>query len=93
MKNLSLYDKAHLLVSCVRILEFKSKGIPPNIKEISVFLDISQEELLFVFRKLEGKNIIKLIEKDLNYTVSISDHTLIESLPRAQYQKKLDSEV
>lgn len=93
MKNLSLYDKAHLLVSCVRVLEYKNNGLPPHIKEISLFLDISQEEVFFVLRKLEEKDIVKIIEKNLDYVITINDHTLIESLPKIQEQNKLNCEL
>jgi len=93
MKNLSMYKKAHLLVSALRILEYKNNNIPPSVKEISELLNISEEETFFILRKLEGKNIINIIEKNQNYQALIEDHTLIETLPKEKQSARLDSEL
>ncbi|MGE4520471.1 MAG: hypothetical protein AB7E04_13295 [Desulfobacteraceae bacterium] len=93
MKNMSLYNKAHLLISASRVIEYKNNGFPASVKEISQLINISQEEILFVLRKLEEKNIVNIIEKDHNFKVSVADHTLIENLPREKQAAKLDSEL
>jgi len=93
MKNMSLYTKAHLLLSASRVVEYKNNGFPSSVKQISELLNISQEEILFVLRKLEEKHIVDIIEKDQNFKISITDHTLIESLPKEKQPAKLDSEL
>ncbi|PIE75215.1 MAG: hypothetical protein CSA18_01100 [Deltaproteobacteria bacterium] len=93
MKNMSMYDKAHLLVSAIRVLEYKKNHTPPDIKELSDFLNVSQEEILFILRKLEEKKIINMIEKNFLFRVSIKDHTLIESISKDNKKSKSDLEL
>jgi DNA-binding Lrp family transcriptional regulator len=93
MKNMSLYNKAHLLISASRVIEYQNNGFPSSVKQISELLNISQEEILFVLRKLEENSIVNIIEKDHNFKVSIEDHTSIENLPKEKQAAKLDSEL
>lgn len=82
MKNLSFYNKAHIFVSAIRILEYKNEGLPPSPEDISVFLKTSVEEILLITRKLQDQGIIKTIEKNQSLKLSVNDHTLIESIPK-----------
>lgn len=90
---MSLYNKALLLISASRVIEYKNNKLPPSVKEVSELLNVSQEETLFVLRKLEEKNIINLIEKDRNFKICLIDHTLIEEIPREKQPPKLDNEL
>ena len=93
MKNLPMYDKAHIFVSAIRILEYRKEGFPPSPSELSEFLNVSIEEILLVSRKLEEAGIIKTIEKSQGVKISIEDHTLIESLSKEKETNMLDSQL
>lgn len=87
---MSLYEKAHLFVSAVRILEYRSNRIPASINEIAEFLTISSEEVLHIARQLENFFIINIIEKNSIFKIIVKDHIAIEKISKEKTASKLD---
>lgn len=92
MKDLDLYQKAHLLVAAIRILEYQHQS-PPATEAVCKFLGISVEEGGIFFRKLHDTGILQFIESPQGIRVSILDHIKIEEIPRGATESNLDKEL
>lgn len=92
MKGLDLYQRAHLLVAAIRILEYRHHS-PPAIETVCQLLDISTEEGGFFFRKLEESGIIESIENTQGIRLYIRDHLKIEEIPKGASETLLDKEL
>jgi hypothetical protein len=92
MKDLDLYQKAHLLVAAIRILEFQHHS-PPAIEAVCRLLSISVEEGGFFFRKLEESGILEAVESPQGIRLAVLDHTRIEEIPRGMSETLLDKEL
>lgn len=92
MKNIDLYQKAHLLVAAIRILEYRHQS-PPATEAVCKFLEISAEEGGIYFRKLQDAGILQFIESPQGIRVSILDHLRIEEIPRGVTESNLDKEL
>jgi hypothetical protein len=92
MKDLDLYQKAHLLVAAIRILEYRHHS-PPAIESVCQMLGISVEEGGFFFRKFEENGILEAVESPQGVRMAIRDHTRIEEIPRGMSETLLDKEI
>lgn len=75
------YTEAHLFVAAMRLLQHKT-GTQPAIDEICAMLEISTEQGLATGRRLAAKGIVEKMEDPFSVRFAISDHTVIENLPR-----------
>ena len=92
MNRLNLYQKAHLLVAAIRILEYQRHS-PPAIESVCQLLDISIEEAGLVLRKLSETGIVESVESSQGFRLYIRDHLKIESLSRELSETYLDKEL
>ena len=92
MKGLDLYQKAHLLVAAIRILEYQHHS-PPAVEAVCRLLDISVEEGGFFFRKFEETGILKAVESPQGIRLAVRDHSKIEEIPRGISESLLDKEL
>lgn len=92
MKGMDLYQKAHLLVAAVRILEYQHHS-PPALDAASRLLSVSVEEGGFLLRKLEEAGIMEAVESPQGIRLAIRDHTRIEEIPRGMSESLLDKEL
>lgn len=92
MKDLDLYQKTHLLVAAIRILEYQHQS-PPATGAVCKFLGISVEEGGIFFRKLQETGILQAIESPQGIRLSILDHLKIEEIPRGATESNLDKEL
>lgn len=92
MKELDLYQKAHLLVAAIRILEYQHHS-PPAIEAVCRLLGISMEEGGLFFRKFEETGILEAVESPQGIRMTIRDHLKIEEIPRGISETLLDKEL
>ncbi len=92
MKGLDLYQKAHLLVAAIRILEYRHHS-PPAVEAVCLLLGISLEEGGFFFRKFEETGILESVESPQGIRLAVRDHTRIEDIPRGVSESLLDKEL
>ena len=92
MKDLDIYQKAHLLVAAIRILEYRHNS-PPAMEAVCRFLEISTEEGGFFVRKFEEAGILESVESPQGIRLSVRDHTKIEEIPRGVSETLLDKEL
>jgi hypothetical protein len=92
MKDLDLYQKAHLLVAAIRILEYQHHS-PPAIESVCQLLGISLEEGGIFFRKFEETGILEAVESPQGIHLTIRDHCKIEEIPRGMPETLLDKEL
>jgi len=92
MKGLDLYQKAHLLVAAIRILEYRHHS-PPAVEAVCQLLGISLEEGGFFFRKFEETGILESVESPQGIRLAVRDHTRIEDIPRGVSESLLDKEL
>jgi len=84
--KVDLYTEAHLLVAAVRLTEHKHKRAA-MIEDVCVLLDMSDESVHAVCRKLEKRGIVHVVKDPFSVRVSIADHLEIEKLPRGTDDK------
>ncbi|MBS3757622.1 MAG: hypothetical protein KGY61_03065 [Desulfobacterales bacterium] len=92
MAEKSLYEYAHLVVSAIRVLEYKMSA-PPALEDVSEMLETSVEEANRLCRKLKASEIIELLDKAGSTRLFVKDHLKIEELPKASEQSRLASEL
>jgi hypothetical protein len=92
MKDLDLYQKAHLLVAAIRILEFQHHS-PPAMEAVCRLLGISVEEGGYFCRRFEESGIIETVESPQGIRMTVRDHTKIEEIPRGISETLLDKEL
>lgn len=92
MKGLDLYQKAHLMVAAVRILEYQHHS-PPAIEVVCRLLGISVEEGGLFFRKFVENGVLEAVESPQGLRMTVRDHTRIEEIPRGISETLLDKEL
>ena len=92
MKDLSLYKTAHLVVSAIRVLEYRD-GHPPSVEEIGRLLSASVEQVHRLCRKLEQLGIVENTSGAYGVRVFVRDHTAIEQIPDEVPKGGLENEL
>ena len=92
MTQKSLYDYAHLIVSAIRILEFRMSA-PPALEDISEMLGTSIEETNRLCRKFKELDIIEMLDKTGTARLFVKDHLKIEDLPQESEESRLEAEL
>lgn len=88
----SFYWKSHLIVSAVRILEYKENS-PPTIEKICGLLSISLEEANRLCRKLKDLHAIDMVETLDEVRIYIIDHRKLEEIPVEDDISSFESEL
>jgi len=86
------YAQGHLVVAAVRILEHRN-GKPPTYEEIGSLLGISHEVVGAVARALRTHGVVRILETPFDTRLEVTDHTLLESLPKEQATAAMKGEV
>ena len=92
MKDLSLYQTAHLVVAAIRVLEYRD-GNPPTVEAIAGLLIVSAEQAHRLCRKLESNGIVKITGSAYDARVFIQDHGAIEGLSDEPPKSGLEEEL
>jgi hypothetical protein len=92
MKDQDLYQKAHLLVAAIRVLEYRHH-CPPAVESVCGLLGISVEEGGIFIRKFEESGILEAVESPQGIRLAVRDHSKIEEIPRGMSETFLDKEL
>lgn len=92
MKNKSSYEEGHLFVAALRVLEHQN-NTPPEMKQISQLLKLSNEQTSLICRRLFELGIVEQVEGAFGDRWSVADHLKLEELPRDVTASQLDNEI
>jgi len=92
MAQKSLYESAHLIVSAVRVLEYKNSA-PPALPDIAALLETSVEETNRLCRKLADLEILEMLDSAGTVRLFIKDHRKIEEIPDQSEESRLEAEL
>lgn len=88
----NLYEAAHVFVAGIRVFEHVNKR-PPNLKDLSDMLKISEEELSLMARKLADEKIISMIVSGADCRYGIGNYSRIEALPQEGEAPRMADEI
>jgi hypothetical protein len=89
MKTIKYYQKAHLFVAAIRVLEHQ-KNAPPLMEEVCELLSFSLEQGHFIGKKLEEMGIVEVVEGGYGLRLFIKDHLAIENIPKDGQESRLE---
>jgi DNA-binding transcriptional regulator GbsR (MarR family) len=89
---MNLYQKAHLVVAAIRVLQF-IRNHEPTAEEIGEFLSISREETGWIVRRLEELGIIEMVSAGDLHRLFLRDFLKIETIPNEITQSRIDQEL
>jgi hypothetical protein len=92
MKNKDFHSNAHLIVSAIRILEHQT-STSPSIEDVCRILSFSLEHGHFLFKKLQGLDIIDIVEGAYGNRLFVKNYLKIEEIPRGTQESKLEKEL
>ncbi len=92
MENTDFYSNAYLIVSAIRILEHQT-STSPSIEDVCRTLSFSLEHGHFLFKKLQGLDIIDIVEGAYGNRLFVKNHLKIEEIPRGTQESKLEKEL
>jgi len=92
MGSIDFYTEAHLVVSAIRMLEYRHTR-PPSVGEVCDMLAFSLEKGNRLCRKLSELEAIRLIEGAYGVRLSVQDHLKLEEIPRGKPESRLSNEV
>ena len=81
MPSNDFYTDAHLVVAAIRVLTHQ-KSTPPLPEDVCRSLSFSLEHGNFLFNKLQGMEIIDMIEGGYGIRLFVKDHLKLEEIPR-----------
>jgi len=87
-----VYTQAHLFVAAVRVYEHLHRQ-PPSLKGLKDLLEVSEEELSRISRKLEDAGAIQIILSGGDARFSLRDHLKIEEFSRSVEAPKMEEEI
>jgi DNA-binding transcriptional regulator GbsR (MarR family) len=87
-----IYSQAHLFVAAIRVFEYLSHQ-PPSLKGLKDLLQVSEEELSRISRKLEEAGVIDVIMSGGEARFSIREHLKIEEFTRSIEAPKMEEEI
>jgi len=92
MAQKSLYDSAHLIVSAVRVLEYKNSA-PPALADVAELLGTSVEETNRLCRKFADLEILEMLDSAGTVRLFVKDHKKIEEIPDESEESRLEAEL
>lgn len=87
-----MYSQAHLFVAAVRVFEHLHLQ-PPSLRGLSELLQVSEEELSRISRRLEDQGIIGVIVSGGDHRFTVRNHTGIEEIPRSIEAPRMEEEI
>lgn len=87
-----IYSQAHLFVAALRVYEHLYNQ-PPSLKGLKEILQVSEEELSRISRKLEEAGVINTILSGGEARFSLRDHLKVEDFPRSIEAPKMEEEI
>lgn len=87
-----MYSQAHLFVAAVRVFEHLHLQ-PPSLRGLSELLQVSEEELSRISRRLEDQGIIGVIMSGGDPRFTVRDHTKIDDIPRSVEAPRMEEEI
>jgi hypothetical protein len=79
MEKYDPYHQAHLVLACIRLLEYRHQ-VPPTVDAICKELAISSEKGHILCRKLEELGAAKMVKQGGDTRLFIKDHLQVEEL-------------
>jgi DNA repair photolyase len=92
MSSGDIYSQAHLFVAATRVFEHLQHQ-PASLKGLKDLLQVSEEELSRISRKLEEIGAINVIMSGGEARFSIREHMKIEEFPRSIEAPKMEEEI
>jgi len=87
-----LYSQAHLFIAAIRVFEHLNHQ-PPSLKGLYDLLQVSEEELSRISRKLEEIGAISVIMSGGETRFTIRDYLKVEDLPQSDQTPKMEEEI
>lgn len=87
-----LYDKSHLVVAAVRILEHRHRE-PPSVEKVCELLALSLEQGHRICQKLQGMAAIEMVDGPYGNRLFIKDHLKLEEIPKDGKETSLQEEL
>jgi len=91
-KQMTLYEKAHLIAAAIRLHEHKH-GTPPEPEKIAEALGWTTESVHFVINKMEQEGAASVASGSYGVRVLLSDHLKIEELEGKDSDADITDEV
>lgn len=92
MASIDFYAEAHLVVSAIRMVEYRKKS-PPSIDDVCEALAYTLEHGSRICRRLFEMQAINLIEGAYGTRLFILDHLKLEDIPRGEEEDKLSDQL
>ncbi|HVN70467.1 MAG TPA: hypothetical protein VMU10_00475, partial [Desulfomonilia bacterium] len=87
-----LYSQAHLFLAAIRLYEHLNNQ-PPSLKGLYDLLQVAEEELSRLSRKLEEAGAIGVIISGGEARFTVRDHLKVEEFPREAQTPKMEEEI
>jgi DNA-binding transcriptional regulator GbsR (MarR family) len=87
-----IYSQAHLFVAATRVFEYLNNQ-PPSLRGLRDLLQVSEEELSRISRRLEEAGAIQIIMSGGEARFSLRDHLKIEEFPRSMEAPRMEEEI
>ena len=87
-----LYDKSHLVVAAVRILEHRHRE-PPSVEKVCELLALSLEQGHRICQKLQEMTAIEMVDGPYGNRLFIKDHLKLEDIPKDGKETSLQEEL
>ena len=93
MVKMSLYDEAHVLVSAIRVFEFK-KRMTPSLKDVSELLGMNIDRVTRISNDLRALGVIDMVSGPFeSVNLIVEDHLKIEEITREIKETKMEDEI
>ena len=93
MRKMSLYEEAHVLVSAIRVIEFK-KRMTPSLKDVSELLGMNIDRVTRISNDLKALGILNMVDGPFEtVNLVIEDHRKIEEISREVKETKMEDEI
>jgi hypothetical protein len=90
--ELSLYQKAHLVVAAIRLHAYR-EGVPPTPEQIGEALGMNREQAHFLVNKLVEVGAVQVAEGSFGTRVLLADHLKLEELEGHDLTPSIEEEL
>jgi hypothetical protein len=87
-----MYEKAHLVLAAIRLLEHRHRE-PPSVEKVCEMLAFSLEQGYRVCRKLHETTAVEMVDGPYGNRLFIKDHLKLEDLPKENREASLREEL
>ncbi|GBC62165.1 hypothetical protein DENIS_3128 [Desulfonema ishimotonii] len=92
MQHRDFYSKSHLIVSAVRILEYRNAE-PPAINAVCDMLSFSPEQGHLICNRLHDMGVIEKVKGPFGTRLFVRDHLKLEEIPEGEAGTGLQEEI